>query len=110
MRIYFEDGRLENPPFCDYAKDAAEGMRANISKLDIIKEKEPDSVIYTNSIFAFCNTYAWDNELNRPEIYIRDSSGEFKNITEFTGRQLKEGHNLAKLYIAGEFKRKDICI
>ena len=56
------------------------------------------------------NTYAWDNELNRPEIYIRDSSGEFKNITEFTGRQLKEGHNLAKLYIAGEFKRKDICI
>ena len=110
MRIYFEDGRLENPPFCDYAIGAAEGMRANISKLDIIKEKEPDSVIYTNSIFAFCNTYAWDNELNRPEIYIRDSSGEFKNITEFTGRQLKEGHNLAKLYIAGEFKRKDICI
>ena len=81
----------------------SEGMRANISKLDIIKEKEPDSVIYTNSIFAFDNTYAWDNEFNRPEIYIRDSSGEFKNITEFTSRQLKEGHNLAKLYIAGEF-------
>lgn len=53
---------------------------------------------------------AWDNELNRPEIYLRDSSGEFKNITEFTARLLKEGHNLAKLYIAGEFKRKDICI
>lgn len=103
MKIYFEDGRLDNPPFCDYAIDAAEGMRANISKLDIIKEKEPNSVIYTNSIFTFDNTYAWDNELNRPEIYIRDSSGEFKNITEFTSRQLKEGHNLAKLYIAGEF-------
>lgn len=103
MKIYFEDGKIDNPPFCDYAIDAAEGVRANISKLDIIKEKEPDAVIYTNSIFAFCNTYAWDNELNRPEIYIRDSSGEFKNITEFTGRQLKEGHNLAKLYIAGEF-------
>ena len=108
MRIYFEDGRLDSPPFCDYAIDAAEGVRANIYKLDAIKEKEPDAVIYTNSIFAF--DYAWDNKLNRPEIYLRDSSGEFKNITEFTGRLLKEGHNLAKLYIAGEFKRKDICI
>lgn len=103
MKIYFEDGELDNPPFCDYAIDAAEGISANISKLDAIKEKVPDSVIYTNSIFAFDNTYAWDNKLNRPEIYIRNSSGEFKNITEFTGRQLKEGHNLAKLYIAGEF-------
>lgn len=110
MKIYFEDGRLDNPPFCDYHVDAAEGVMANIYWLDAIKEKIPDSVIYTNSIFAFDNTYAWDNELNRPEIYIRDSSGEFKNITEFTARLLKEGHNLAKLYIAGEFKRKDICI
>lgn len=75
MKIYFEDGRLDNPPFCDYHVNAAEGVRANIFKLDAIKEKELDSVIYTNSIFAFDNTYAWDNELNRPEIYIRDSSG-----------------------------------
>ena len=89
MKIYFEDGRLDNPPFCDYHVNAAEGVRANIFKLDAIKEKEPNSVIYTNSIFAFDNTYAWDNELNRPEIYIRDSSGEFKNITEFTSRQLR---------------------
>lgn len=110
MKIYFEDGRLDNPPFCDYHVDAAEGVMANIYWLDAIKEKVPDSVIYTNSIFAFDNTYAWDNELNRPEIYLRDSSGEFKNITEFTARLLKEGHNLAKLYIAEEFKRKDICI
>lgn len=66
MKIYFEDGRLEldNPPFCDYHVNAAEGVKANIYKLDTIKEKEPDAVIYTNSIFAFCNTYAWDNELN----------------------------------------------
>lgn len=48
MRIYFEDGRLDNPPFCDYAIDAAEGVRANIYKLDAIKEKDPDAIIYTN--------------------------------------------------------------
>ena len=56
MKIYFEDGRLDNPPFCDYHVDAAEGVMANIYWLDAIKEKVPDSVIYTNSIFAFCNT------------------------------------------------------
>lgn len=50
MKIYFEDGRLDNPPFCDYHVNAAEGVRANIFKLDAIKEKELDSVIYTNSI------------------------------------------------------------
>ena len=105
MKIYFEDGKLDNPPFCDYTVNAIEGVMANISKLDAIKEKEPDAVIYTNSIFAFDNKYAWDNKLNRPEIYIRDSSGEFENITEFTGRQLNEGHNLARLYIAGEFDK-----
>lgn len=26
MKIYFEDGRLDNPPFCDYHIDAAEGV------------------------------------------------------------------------------------
>ena len=56
MKIYFEDGRLDNPPFCDYHVDAAEGVMANIYWLDAIKEKVPDSVIYTNSIFAFDNT------------------------------------------------------
>ena len=39
MKIYFEDGKLDNPPFCDYHVDAAEGVMANIYWLDAIKEK-----------------------------------------------------------------------
>lgn len=40
MKIYFEDGKLDNPPFCDYHVDAAEGVMANIYWLDAIKEKK----------------------------------------------------------------------
>ena len=38
-----------------------------------------------------------------PMIYIKDKNGEWKLISELTNRQLREGHNLEKLYVNGEF-------
>ena len=108
MKIYFEDGELREPHqlaiVADYKVDASKGVTSTINILDILRQNYPDAVIYTNSIFAFSNEYAWNKELKVPEIYIR--AGEhmvFTRIDSLTERELREGHNLAKMYVAGEF-------
>lgn len=109
MKIYFEDGELVSSdylPIDHYiVVNASSGVTSNINTLDNIKEHNPDAVVYTNSIFAFSNVYAWNGELKVPEIYIR--AGEhrvFTRIDELTDRGLREGHNLARMYIAGAFE------
>ena len=110
MKIYFEDGSLKHllslPEKVHFTIDATNGVRDNINFLDDAYEKNPNFIIYTNSILAFSNKYAWNKELKVPEIYIR--AGEhmlFTRIDKLTMRELREAHNLAKLYIAGEFDR-----
>ena len=108
MKIYFEDGEIVSSGYLPIDRyivvNAASGVSRNIAVLNDIKETEPDAIVYTNSIFAFNNIYAWNEELKVPEIYIR--AGEhmlFTRIDKLTDRELREGHNLAKMYISGEF-------
>ena len=110
MKIYFEDGELVTSkylPFDDYVPvNAIRGVTQNIGVLDDLKKYRPNSTVYTNSIFAFSNIYAWNEELKVPEIYIR--AGEhmlFTRIDKLTTRELREGHNLAKMYVSGEFEK-----
>lgn len=108
MKIYFEDGPLTYTEVFsikpDYIIDAANGVSSVLLSLENIGIRNYDSIIYTNSILAFSNQYAWNKKLHLPEIYIRSSKTKsFVNISELTNRELKEGHNLAKLYMAGEF-------
>lgn len=108
MKVYFEDGKLVDvkqlPVVPDFVIDAADGVTACINLLDNLDKYRRDCVVYTNSIFAFSNRYAWNEKLQLPEIFIRDNEhGLFTNITNFTKRELREGHNLAKLYVGGEF-------
>lgn len=109
MKIYFEDGKLPlsyNIPI-DHCLiiDAVNGASQNITELDMIKEKDPSATIYTNSILALNNKYAWNKELDVPEIYIRSegTTGIFTRIDKLTDRELREGHDIAKMYINGEF-------
>lgn len=108
MKIYFEDGNLATSgylPIDHYiVVNAGSGVNSNINLLDTIKANNPNTTVYTNSIFAFSNVYAWNKELKVPEIYIR--AGEhmvFTRIDKLTTRELREGHNLAMMYLAGEF-------
>ena len=109
MKIYFEDGELvQSGYFTNYNRiDAKYGVSANMVRLDVLRQTEPDAIVYTNSIIALSNEYAWNEELQVPEIYIR--AGEhmiFTRIDKLTTRQLREGHNIAKMWISGEFEKE----
>lgn len=108
MKIYFEDSqlcsKLQRPHDTEFTLDATYGPSENIKFLDMLNESNPNAVIYTNSIFAFSNTYAWNPVEKVPEVYIR--AGEhmiFTRIDKLTTRELREGHNLKKMYLSGEF-------
>lgn len=109
MKIYFEDGELVNSkylPFNDYYRkvDAKYGPKQNRSDLDEIKEYDCECCVYTNSLIALSNEYAWNEALSVPEIYIR--AGEhmnFHRIDELTERELRFAHNICKMYLAGSF-------
>lgn len=111
MKIIFEDGKLVDIKRLfmkpDFIIDATDGVSSCINQLDTYKAlNNPNLIIYTNSIFAFDNKYAWNNYLCKPEIFIRtNETGCFVNICELTGRLLREGHNLAKMYVSGEFDK-----
>jgi hypothetical protein len=111
MKIYFEDGDLLHDdclPFeATFIVQANRGVTANIWTLDMLKEKRPCTTVYTNSIFAFNNAYAWNEELKAPEIFIRAGERQWwVRIDKLTNRELKQGHNLAKMYVTGEFEKK----
>lgn len=109
MKIYFEDGSMRKnqgpqDTRIDFTVDAKNGVRHNIITLDELNQRDEDIIIYTNSIFAFSNQYAWNKELKVPEIYIRAGDHMvFTRIDKLTNRELRECHNLAKMYISGEF-------
>ena len=68
MKIYFEDGKLVNikqlPIAPDYVIDASDGVTACMDMLDRIYSTNRDAVVYTNSIIAFSNRYAWNEEID----------------------------------------------
>ena len=108
MKIYFEDDQLISlvrlPVSVNFKIDATMGYTNCEDMLEDIKLNQPDTVVYTNHIGAFSNKWAWNEELKVPEIYIR--AGEhmvFTRIDQLTTRELKEGHNLMKMYMANEF-------
>lgn len=106
MKIYFEDGRLKSlPQHCHFTVDASNGYSDNRHHLEVIQRLEGDahSIVYTNAPIAFSNIYAWDKEVQVPQIYIRNKNGIFTRIDEMTNRELKQGHNLWRLYEANEF-------
>ena len=108
MKIYFEDGEMAFSylPFAHTACriDAKYGYSKNSADLDFLSCYQPDTIVYTNSLLALDNKYCWNKELKVPELYIR--AGEhmvFTRVDKLTTRELRQGHNLMKLYMNGEF-------
>lgn len=57
-------------------------------------------------IFTTHNTNLMSNHLMRPDcLFILSRSGTLTPLCEATRRELREGHNLEKMYISGEFEK-----
>ena len=58
----------------------------------------------TQVIFTTHNTNLMSNHLMRPDcLLILSSDGRITPLMRATSRELREGHNLEKMYIGGEF-------
>lgn len=115
MKIYFENGRLLDPNRLafdyDVKIDAGDGLFTNEHAFEVLLYHKPNATVYTNSLVAFEGQYCWNKDLGVPELYIR--AGEhmvFTRIDELTNRELREGHNLLKLYRGGEFAERSSAV
>lgn len=72
--------------------------------LNYFKEKFPKcQMIYTTH-----NTNLMSNSLMRPDcLFILSRKGKVTPLNKATRRELREGHNLEKMYISGEFKEHE---
>lgn len=108
MKIYFEDGPLLSKGYADvdydYLIDAKNGYTFCEDKFERVKFFHPDKVVYTNSLVGLTSQYAWNESLGVHEIYMRgEDTYQFTRIDELTPRKLRQGHNIMRLFIAGEF-------
>ena len=110
MKIYFEDGQLlpqHMLPFkYDHKIDAGEGYSYCDDALEYLCANDPCSVVYTNTVTALHNRYAWNRDYSCFEIYMRcKEDNAFHLIQELTQRELREAHNIMKMYMANEFRK-----
>ncbi len=70
--------------------------------LNYCKQNFPNCQI----IFTTHNTNLMTNEIMRPDcIFILSQRGTLTPLNKATPRELREGHNLEKMYISGEFEK-----
>lgn len=93
---------LQNMSFCYFDEfDAFFHYEMSEKFLKYFKENYPKCQI----IFTTHNTNLMSNQLMRPDcLFILSSQGTLTPLNKATLRELREGHNLEKMYISGEFK------
>ena len=70
--------------------------------VNYFKLKYPDCQV----VLTTHNTNLMTNQLMRPDcLFILSRSGKLTALCDATERELREGHNLEKLYIGGEFEQ-----
>lgn len=70
--------------------------------ISFIKNKYPECQF----IMTSHNTNLMTNKIMRPDcLFILSSKGTLTTLCDATERELREGHNLEKMYISGEFEK-----
>lgn len=55
------------------------------------------------TVFTTQNISLLKNDLMRPDCYLVLDGGKVKSFSDSTGRELRRGHNIEKMYRNGEF-------
>lgn len=94
----------ENKPSVIYFDEFDAFYHYEISRkvVEFLKENFSDTQI----IFTTHNTNLMTNRLMRPDcVFILSTKGQLTSLNNATERELREGHNLEKMYISGEFEK-----
>lgn len=93
--------RRRNPSFIFLDEfDAYYHYEMSRSLIEFLKYEYPDSQI----ILTTHNTNLMSNRYFRPDcLFILSRDGRLTALCDATTRELREGHNLEKMYISGEF-------
>lgn len=95
----FEMGRKTSFVYIDEF-DAYYHYEMSEKVIEFFKNKYTDCQM----IMTTHNTNLMSNKIMRPDcLFILSVNGQLTALNEATGRELREGHNLEKMYIAGEF-------
>lgn len=111
MKILFYDGDLRQwcrPTNINHiyhtVLDAAHGPSDNIELLERARLNYYDCVIFTNSLVALDHRYGWNKKENHTDIYFYvESKHDFVRCDELAGREIREGHNIMKMFLNGAF-------
>ena len=92
--------------FSNYDRVSASwGYTDNIKELNAYREKfGEDAAILTNSLVALDHRYGWNKKENHTDIYFYvESKHDFVRCDELAGREIREGHNIMKMFMNGVF-------
>ena len=109
MKILFFDGPIRNwsrPASIEYhlTVDAAYGPADNEAVLLEAHHYLNNAIILTNSLVALNHKYGWNKEDGCTDIYFYvESKHDFVRCDELTEREIREGHNIMKMYLNGAF-------
>ena len=90
--------KIEIPFFCIDEFDAFYHFELAEHILNLIKKLDKTQFIITSH-----NTNLLSNKLMRPDTAFILTGNTISSLADSTNRELREGHNLAKLYMSGEF-------
>lgn len=113
MKILFYDGDVRQ--WCRPATirhyntlDAAYGPSNNIEQLEWVCLNYYDCILLTNSLVALDHRYGWNKKENHTDIYFYvESKHDFVRCDELTEREIREGHNIMKMFMNGAFDLED---
>ena len=109
MKILFFDGSIRNwsrPASIEYhlTVDAAYGPADNEAVLLEAYHYLNNAIILTNSLVALDHRYGWNEKEHHTDIYFYvESKHDSVRCDELTEREIREGHNIMKMYLNGAF-------
>ncbi len=98
--FYYWMNRLEDISFI-FLDEVDAFYHSNLSEYIL---KYVNSKNKFQSILTTHDIYLADNELMRPDCYFILGNNKIKSFADCTNKTIRQGHNLGKMYIGGEFE------